>query len=182
MYVNAKDCALDWIDYAAAEANRTGKVALFFMLHAVFYKDSGKSALGTGGVGEYYNSNNLENYTSQWNDPVNSPYEPLYNKFKEVAFTYKDINFQIVHSDGHQWESTRFNPAANNDGKHITSHHNMKIHQTEGASRALTMYTRFTVDPAKFQPIAAKEEWSLEAYKREPYGHSWIPYSAPYKY
>ncbi len=37
MYVNAKDCAVDWIEYAAETAHNSGKRAVFFMLHATFY-------------------------------------------------------------------------------------------------------------------------------------------------
>ena len=182
MYVNAKDCALDWIDYSAKKANESGKRAIFFMLHATFYSDFGRKALGSGSIGHFYNEDKLEQYTSQWNDTVRKPYLPLYDKFKEVSMEYKNLFFQIVHSDGHRWFSTRFNPSVNNGRNTVHSNHNMMIHQTEGGSRALTMYTRFTVDGSKFQPITAKEEWSLEAYSQKPMGHSWVPYKAPYKY
>ncbi|KAL7570858.1 hypothetical protein ACA910_018923 [Epithemia clementina (nom. ined.)] len=187
MYVNAKDCALDWIDQSAAAANRTGKVALFFLLHASFYAGYGQGPLlsSLAEIGHYYQPDHLERFTLPFNDPpVRQPYAPLYKKFERVALQYPHLQFQIVHSDAHRWSSTRFNPTVNNlpETDPVRSHFNLRIHQTEGASRALTMYTRFTVDPSKFQPITAKEEWSEEAYHLHPFGHAWVPYTAPYQY
>ncbi|KAL7569875.1 hypothetical protein ACA910_008542 [Epithemia clementina (nom. ined.)] len=182
LYVNAKDCALDWIDQVSERAFLSGKRAVFFMFHGKFYSGYAQEARGTGSIGQYYKKDNLERYTSKWNDPVRKPYAPLFDKFWEVSQTYKNMSFQIVHSDTHRWFSTRFNPGVNNDATQIRSHHNMMVHQTEGSSRALTMYTRFMVDPNKFQPITAKEEWSREAFNQEPKGHRWQPYKAPYMY
>mmetsp|Transcript_37429 Transcript_37429/g.77641 ORF Transcript_37429/g.77641 Transcript_37429/m.77641 type:complete len:410 (-) Transcript_37429:1486-2715(-) len=178
MYVNAKDCALDWIEYSAEQANATDKRALFFMLHASFYDKYGSRPLGSGSIGEYYSPDVLRNFTVAWKDPVRRPYRPLFRKFEQIALRYPNLQFQIVHSDAHRWFQTRFNPYLNNHGnaKQVQSHHNMMIHQTEGASRALTTYTRFSVNPLKFQPISTQEEWSPSAFDIEPKGHAWIPY------
>jgi len=50
------------------------------------------------------------------------------------------------------------------------------IHQVEGGSRALTMYTKITVDKKDFQPVTLKQQWSKAAYNEAPPGHTWIPY------
>lgn len=41
LYVNAKDCALEWIEKAPRRASEAGKSALFFMFHATFYQKNG---------------------------------------------------------------------------------------------------------------------------------------------
>jgi hypothetical protein len=71
------------------------------------------------------------------------------------------------------------NPGMNNrgnTGKKRSSNHNMMLHQVEGASRALTMFSKFTVDSNSFQPVTVKQEWSEAAFNLEPVGHSWKPY------
>ena len=176
MYINAKDCALDWIDYAAERAFQSGKRALFFLFHATFYAKYASVAMGAGTIGEYYKPDNLRNMTKQWGDQVGRPYLPLFEKLKEVSRKYNTLHFAVIHSDAHRWFQTRFDPFTHNYRNKIRSHHNMMIHQTEGASRALTMFTRVTVDAAKFQPITIKEEWSQAAYDAEPVGHAWVPY------
>jgi hypothetical protein len=165
---------LDWIEYAASTAAANQKRAVFFLLHAKFYKDRGEQYLGTHGIGSYYSYENLKGNTTVLGNPVESPFQPFYDKLTEIALRYPELMFQVVHSDTHSFFSTRLNPSIHNGGiDKIYSHHNVMIHETEGASRALTMYTRFTVDENAFQPIALKQEWSKAAFDLIPFGHSW---------
>lgn len=176
LYVNAKDCAIEWIAETARRASESGKSALFFMLHASFYTKNGVSPVTSGAIGTYYNHVNLTRMTKALGNEVSRPYFPLFDALAEVALEYPDLMFEVVHSDAHKFLSTRLLPQINNRGTRIRSHHNMMIHQVEGASRALTMYSRFTVDPSKFQPVTLHQEWSRAAYEQEPTGHSWIGY------
>lgn len=176
LYVNAKDCAVEWIGETARRASESGKSAVFFMLHATFYQKNGVSPIASGAIGTYYNRTNLARMTKEIGEEVARPYYPLFDAFVETALKYPDIMFQIVHSDSHRFLSTRLLPHINNHKTNIGSHHNVMIHQVEGHSRALTMYSRFTVDPAKFQPITLHQEWSRSAYNEEPVGHAFIGY------
>lgn len=51
LYVNAKDCAVEWIAESARRASNSGKAALFFMLHASFYQENGVRAWPAGRSG-----------------------------------------------------------------------------------------------------------------------------------
>ena len=154
LYLNAKDCALEWIEESAKKAQSTGKSALFFMLHASFYGANGRRPIGNSGIGEYY-KDRLWNFTKRHTpkSPVRKPYVPLFRKLTEVALTYPELSFHVVHSDAHEFRTVRMNPHLHNSPRTIHSNHNLMIHMVEGNSRALTMYSRFTVDPTKFQPI-----------------------------
>lgn len=174
--MNAKDCALEWIEEAARRASDAGKSALFFMFHATFYQKNGAMPITSAAIGNYYNANNLTRMTRQIGNEVKSPYVPLFEALSKVALEYKDLMFEVVHSDAHKFLSTRLLPQINNHRTNIRSHHNMMIHQVEGASRALTMYSRFTVDKNKFQPVTLHQEWSRAAYDEEPVGHTMIGY------
>jgi hypothetical protein len=162
LYINAKNCTLDWIDQSADRASRSGKRALFFLLQAAFYTDFGAKPVSGGSVIGGY-----------------KPYDPLFAKLTKTAFQYPKIMFYVVQADGHRFSDIRMNPGLHNQGLGTAayySHHNLMLHMVEGASRALTMYTKFTVDDASFQPVTLKQEWSEAAYNQVPRGHSWIPY------
>ena len=181
LFLQAKDCGLEWIEESAASASTSGLRALFFLFHATFYGGSGKAPLGSNSVGQYYNRDNLKKYTQKlYDDPgdvVDRPYKPLFDKLTATAKAHPNLMFYVVHSDAHRYLTIRMNPTMNNKGEgQIESHHNMMIHQVEGASRSLTMYSKFTVDKDSFQPVTLKQEWSEAAYNTVPYGHSWIPY------
>lgn len=180
MYLNAKDCALEWIDLSAKRASSQNQRALFFMFHATFYREFGSMFLGNHGIGTYYKSTNLQKYTKQYTrEEITYPYQPLFDKLTEVALRYPDLMFYVVHSDSHRIQTIRLNPGMHNtglSGDSLKSHHNMMVHQVEGTSRALTMYSRFHVNPIKFQPVTHRQEWSRRAYNIEPKGHSWKPY------
>jgi len=178
LFLQAKDCGLEWIEETAATASTEGKRALFFLFHATFYGNNGRDPLGSSSVGEYYNRTNLEKYTQalydNQEDVVDRPYKPLFDKLTATAKAHPELMFYVVHSDAHRFMTIRMNPTIHNYGEDkIYSHHNMMIHQVEGASRALTMYTKFTVDKDSFQPITLKQEWSETAYNIVPNGHSW---------
>jgi hypothetical protein len=86
MYLNANDCTLDWLDQSAAKASASGKRVLFIMLHAKFYADNGKTPLGNNGIGEYYNTQNLESLTEGFSGTkISKLYEPLFTKLTETA-------------------------------------------------------------------------------------------------
>lgn len=131
--------------------------------------------MSSGAIGEYYNRRNLTRLTQEIGDEVGRPYYPLFDALRETALQYPTLMFEVVHSDAHKFLSTRLLPQLNN-GRRIQSHHNLMIHQVEGASRALTMFSRFTVDPNKFQPVTLHQEWSRAAYELEPIGHSMLGY------
>lgn len=164
-YINARDCALDWVHRSANRANKSGKRALFFLLHGLVYSDAGRSPL-VGAANLLPGAN------------TTGPYTELFEKLTEVAFRHKNLMVYVIHGDGHRYSTTRMNPTLNNHGHaaKIQSHHNLVAHQVEGASRALTMYSRFLVDSTKLQPVTVKEEWSERAFAKIPVGHAWIPY------
>ena len=177
LFLNARTCALDWIDQSAAKANATGKRALFFMLQAKFYTNYGASSITNNGIGEYYDTANLENMTQVLTgESISDPYSDLFAKFTNIALEYPEMMFYVVNADGHEFQTVRMNPALNNRPGYLYSNHNLVLHMVEGSSRALTMYTRFFVDPDKFQPVGVKEEWSRAAYELDPYGHAFVPY------
>jgi hypothetical protein len=180
MFLNAKDCAVDWIEQSAEKASSSGKRAVFFFFHATFYTSGGFQPRSNNGIGEFYGTENLKDYTSKLTGiEIESPFQPLFDKLTETALNYPDLMFYAVHSDGHRYSTVRMNPGMNNNGnpgRPVVSHHNLMLHQVEGASRALTMFSRFSVDSDSFQPVTVKQEWSKAAYNAEPVGHSWKPY------
>jgi len=180
MYLNAMDCALEWIDQSASKASDSGKRALFILFHGIFYGSFGTAHLGSNGIGEFYNNENLQRYTQIFTgEKISYVYQPLFDKLTEVALKHKNLMFYVVHSDAHRIQTIRLNPGKHNTGltgPRLKSHHNLMAHMVEGASRSLTMYSRFTVDPESFQPVTHKQEWCKQAYDIEPRGHSWIPY------
>jgi hypothetical protein len=177
MYLNANDCALEWIEQSAEKASASGKRALFFLFHASFYTSGGFQPRTSDGIGEFYSRDNLKNYTRELTGvEIERPFQPLFDKLTETALNYPDLMFYAVHSDAHRYSTVRMNPAMNNSGKKRFSNHNMMLHQVEGSSRALTMFSKFMVDSASFQPVTVKQEWSEAAFNQEPVGHSWKPY------
>jgi hypothetical protein len=176
LYVNAKDCAVEWIAETARRAQTSGKRALFFTFHATFYQQNGVRAIPSGAIGEYYNRTNLARMTAALGNEVERPYVPLFDALRDTALAYPDLMFQVVHSDAHRYLSTRLLPHLNNGPNRNQTHHNLFIQQVEGASRAVTMYTRFSVDRNRWQPITVHQEWSEQAMKTFPYGHSYLPY------
>ena len=178
LFLNANECTLDWIDKSAAKAAAGKKRALFFMFHALFYTGNGETELGNNGIGEYYNTQNLERITkSSTGKEISKPYQPLFDRLTATALKYPKLMIYVVHADGHRFSSHRMNPNVDNRGKgRIDSHHNLMLHMVEGGSRALTMYSKFTVDDEAFQPVTLKQEWSRSAYNELPKGHAWDPY------
>ena len=159
MYMNAKNCTLTWIEESARRASIGNKRALFFMMQASFYVDFGERAFGGAPfVGS------------------ERPFDSLFAKLTATALSYPRIMFYVVHADVHRFATVRMNPTKSNSGilgsNAYYSHHNLMIHSVEGHSRALTMYTKFTVDNVSFQPVTLKEEWSQAAYNQVPLGHT----------
>ena len=113
---------------------------------------------------------------------IEDPYEPLFDRLRHVAFDHPDLMFYIIHSDGHRSVNMRLFPDRTNyvsnggSTHHTKSHQNIMVHQIEGSSRGLTMYSKFTVDSNAFQPVTLKEQWSESAYMTEPKGHTYDPY------
>lgn len=177
LYLNANDCALDWIDHTVKKAVVNGKRALFLVLHAAFYSSFGRRPLGNNGIGDYYDTESLRNITREYYGAATKlPYKPVFDKLTAVAKRNPDLMIYVVHSDAHRFQTIRMNPTVHNRGPtRYFSNHNVMLHQVEGASRSLTTYTKFTVDD-DFQPVTLKEVWSEAAYNAEPFGHSWIPY------
>jgi hypothetical protein len=133
LYINAKDCAVEWIGESARRASEAGKSALFFLLHATFYTKNGLFPMSSDAIGDYYTARNLTRMTEALGDPVARPYYPFFDALRETALAYPNLMFQVVHSDSHRFLSTRMLPSINNHKKHIRSHHNVMIHQIEGA-------------------------------------------------
>ena len=107
---------------------------------------------------------------------VTDAYQPLFDKLTDVAFRYTNLQFYVIHADGHRYQTVRMNPnLTNRGGVPKVSNHNLMVHMVEGGSKALTMWTRFTVNPNTFQPVGIKEEWSRNAFQERPPGHAWIP-------
>jgi hypothetical protein len=176
LYLNAKDCATDWIAQSAKKASDSGLRAVFFLLHASFYSLSGTRPYNNADVGDFYGGTNLEELTG-----IRDPYQPLFDQLKRVALEHPSLMFYVVHSDGHRSINLRLFPDQTNslssDGRvTLRSHQNMFAHQIEGASRGLTMYSKFTVDGHRFQPVTLKEEWSEAAFETYPEGHVYDPY------
>jgi hypothetical protein len=178
MYLNAMECAEDWIDQSVTKAVTSHKRALFFTMHAKFYANIGSETVGHP-LGTYYNASNFLHHMQDVANRTNVAlvYQPLFDKLKQVAKDHADLIIYVVHADGHRFQTLRLNSHLQNDPTAFYSNQNLVAHMVEGLSRALTMWTRFTVDPNSFQPVSVKEEWSREAYyDREPIGHAWIPY------
>ena len=178
LYINAKDCALEWISQSAEKASTNGLRAIFFLFHGTFYDMSnGRYPVNNNGVGDYFGGNNLRNSVAG----IKDPYQPLFDHIKAVAYSHPDLMFYVVHSDGHRSNTMRLFPDETNyvsgSQQQVTrGHQNVMVHQIEGSSRGLTMYTKFTVDTNSFQPVTLKEEWSEAAYMTHPRGHTYQPY------
>ena len=162
-------------------ASGSNKRALFYLFHAKFYEDERlMEPASNHGIGSYYNSKKLFSNTSQFGSEaaVTEPYQPLFDKLYETALQYPELFFQVVHgSDEAQpvpqhYFTARLLSDVNNRGDTISTHHNVMVHQVEGHSRALTMYSKFTVNKNAFQPVTLKQEWSRLAYNEPPKGHS----------
>jgi hypothetical protein len=94
MYLNAKDCALDWIGQSAAKASANGKRALF-------YTDSGKAPLRNLDIGEYYITKNLEAVTETLvGTKISTPYQPLFDTLTKMVLAYPNLMIYVVHGDG----------------------------------------------------------------------------------
>ena len=180
MYLNAKDCALEWLDQSAERANQNGKRALFVLFHGVFYNNGGSNVYDSNNIGSYYNPSNLEQYTQRYTGKkISKPYQPLFDKLTALGLQYPNLIIQVVHSDGHKLTENRLNPGANNQGLgpgKLFSNHNVMLRQVEGDARGLTMYARFTTHPTDFQPVTHQQKWSRAAYDIAPLGHSKLPY------
>jgi len=110
LFLNVKDCALDWIGQSAAKASASDKKAVFFLFHASFYSSGEFKAAGDA-AGEFYNRKNLKNYTKLLTDEeIERPFQPLFDKLTETAFSYPDLMFYVVHSDAHRFSTVRMNP------------------------------------------------------------------------
>lgn len=180
MYLNAKDCALDWIETSAAKASAAGLRSVVFLFHAHYWATNRwgyvDSHLSSDGIGEYYNKTNLARMTEELTgEAIEEPFQPLYDALTNVAARYPDIMFYVSQADSHVWTDIRQNSGATNIGDETLSHHNLMILQVEGDSRALTMYAKFTFDD-EFQPVTINQEWSHDAYELPPYGHNFYKY------
>lgn len=150
---------------------------MFFLLQATFYTNNANDPLANDGMGDFYGGDNLYSNTSALGiPPVSLPYKPFFDKLYETSLLYPSLMFQVVHSDSHRFSSVRLHSDLDNRKTNLLSHHNVMIHQTEGFSRALTMFSRFTVDEDSFQPVTLKQEWSRAAFDETPYGHVLIGY------
>lgn len=181
MYLNARDCALDWLDVSAARAAAAGKRVLFVLFHGMFYTSDGSAALRNSGIGPYYDTENLERLTERYTgNKYSQPYQPLFAKLTRLGLQYPRMQFVVVHSDGHKISMNRLNPTLVNTGLdpngRLYSNHNVMVHMVEGDSKGLTMYSKFTVDPSQFYPVTHQQRWSRAAYNTPPLGHSRIAY------
>jgi hypothetical protein len=185
MYLNAKDCALEWITYAAQKAVANGKRAVVIGMQAHFWEFDQYGSLtkhvnsAADGIGEYYNTTNLAALTSSLTGTaISEPYQPFYAHMTATAKAFPSLMFYTINSDSHVWVEARGNAyATNNGGVPITSHHNWMVHQIEGDSRALTMYTKISMDAAAFEPIQVDQVWSQRAYDISPIGHTFYKFS-----
>ncbi|GKY90930.1 hypothetical protein MPSEU_000065800 [Mayamaea pseudoterrestris] len=178
MYLNAMECAMDWIEVSALKASDSGKRAIFFTFQGIFYSNYGMDPISQPSGG-FYSETKFKQYmkTIAGRTDIDSAYDPLFDKLTEVALKYPNLQFTVVHADGHRYQTLRMNSDLNNrGGSRTVSNQNLRVHMVEGGAKALTMWTRFTVDPTAFQPMTLKEEWSESAFNVAPYGHSWIPY------
>jgi hypothetical protein len=183
MYLNAKDCAIDWITQSAAKASAKGLKAVFLTMQAAFHGPDIEGALvgpylGVNGVGQYYNATNLAKITKDLTGTaISEPFQPLYDHLTKTAFAYPDIMFYVIHADNHFLQEIRMNSVTNNNGTNIFSHHNLMVLQVEGDSRALSMYSKIDVYPTDFQPVDVRQVWSRAAYDQVPVGHNYYRYS-----
>eukprot|EP00557_Chaetoceros_sp_GSL56_P011602 CAMPEP_0176476668 /NCGR_PEP_ID=MMETSP0200_2-20121128/182_1 /TAXON_ID=947934 /ORGANISM="Chaetoceros sp., Strain GSL56" /LENGTH=422 /DNA_ID=CAMNT_0017872367 /DNA_START=682 /DNA_END=1950 /DNA_ORIENTATION=+ len=181
MYLNAKDCALEWIEQSAAKAHASGLRSVVFAFQAHYWNlDVYGNVVGhlpAAGIGEYYKPENLAAMTEALTgEAISEPFQPLYDKLTEVAFNYPNIMFYVAHADSHIWTNIRQNSYATNVGDNIISHQNLMILQVEGDSRALTQYAKLTFEKDDFQPVTPHQIWSEVAYALPPYGHSFVKY------
>jgi len=96
LYLNAKDCALEWIETSAAKASANGKRALFILFHAKFHDEFGNKHLGNNGIGDFFNTFNLKAYTREFGgEEIAFPYQPLFDKLTEVARRYVSFPFFV---------------------------------------------------------------------------------------
>jgi hypothetical protein len=88
--------------------------------------ENGKTPLGNNDIGEYYNTQNLESLTEGLSGTkVSEPYEPVFAKLTETAFTYPDLMIYVVRGDGHHFSMVRQNPTVDTRGvDRIASHQN----------------------------------------------------------
>lgn len=180
MYMNARDCALDWLDTTAQLASAAGKRTLFLLFHAAFYGSQGSTALSNDGIGPFYSTSNMLNFTALYaGRSYSQPYQPLFAKLTELGLKYPALQFVVVHADGHKVSMNRLNPTLTNQGLEagkLFSNHNVMVHMVEGDSKGLTMYSKFTVDSTQFYPVTHQQRWSKAAYDTPPLGHSRIAY------
>jgi hypothetical protein len=183
MYLNAKDCALEWITYAAQRAIALNKTTVLIAMQAHFwnldlYGNAYTHLLVGSEIGEYYNATNLAAMTKNLTGvAISEPFQPLYTHLTQTAKAYPNLAFYTVNSDSHIWTDIRANSGLANSGTTINGHHNWMIHQTEGDSRALTMYSKFVIDESEFMPVQVKQIWSKKAYDTIPVGHTYYRYA-----
>jgi hypothetical protein len=183
MYLNAKDCALDWISQSAAKASAKGLKAVFFTMQAAFwgrsiFGDVNGPLLGGSFIGDYYNATNLASKTKELTGTaISEPFKPLYDQLTKTAFAYPNMMFYVVNADSHFWDEIRMSSSLNNNGTTTFTHQNLMILQAEGDSRGLSMYAQLTVDPSKFQPVDAEQIWSKAAFDQVPVGHNYYRFS-----
>lgn len=181
MYLNAKDCALDWIEQSAAKADAAGLSSVVFLFHAHYWDVNQYGSVDkhfpAHGIGEYYNSTNLAAMTEALTgEAIEQPFQPLYDAFSAIAMKYPNILFYAAHADSHVLTDIRQDSYATNIGEGIISHQKMMILQVEGDSRALTMYAKFEFDKNAFQTVTAHQIWSRDAYEMPPYGHAFYKF------
>lgn len=183
MYLNAKDCALEWITMAVEKADKLGKRTVVIGLQAHFWEydiyGSVKKHLNSAldGIGEYYNRTNLGNMTlNLTGTAIQEPFEPLYTHLTKMAKAYPNIVIYTVNADSHVWTEVRANSDTNNNPA-IVSNQNWMILQTEGDGRALTMYAQLKFRSTEFMSVQADQIWSKTAFDATPYGHSFYKYS-----
>jgi len=183
MYLNAKDCALEWISYAAKKATAMGKKAVFIGFQAHFWSiDAYGGVYGpmpgaSDGIGEYYNATNLAAITlALTGTAISEAFKPLYDHVAATAKAFPNLLIYTVNSDSHTWTEVRANSGLNNAGTTINYNHNWMIHQIEGDSRGLTMYTKISVDASAFEPVQVNQVWSKKAFDTIPVGHTYYKY------
>ena len=141
MYNRAKDCTLAWLDDKLAVANATGLRAVLVNYHASFWlnADSFGSELTTSNFGgDYWNMSTLGHL----------PYQPISDKFFELADTYPHIAIYTVHADWHYYRV--MSPL---------KQRNLVDVMTDGSAEALTTYLKFTIDDSQFfDPVQVKKQ------------------------
>ena len=88
---------------SSTPCSRGGKVGSLFHVSRNFYQKNGVMLITSGAIGNYYNANNLTRMTRQIGNEVKSPNAPLFEALSKVAFEYKDLLFEVVHSDAHKF-------------------------------------------------------------------------------